>query len=183
MKGPMPLARLLGFAALLSPLSVSAKCHADTFTFTPSNGDPSITFSIGNATTPTFSLSGEGFFDKVVTTDKQSLTVTFLSAAYDQDLSWEGYGLLDLEIYMNDTNLAYFVDGAQLYSGNEYSPTFLTGTYDLTPDPANVYVDYANIAGGILAITNDVAVTPEPSSIALLATGVLGTLGIMRRLR
>ena len=57
----------------------------------------------------------------------------------------------------------------QVYGGTEDAPTFLTGTFGLT--------DYASDANGLPA-TLTITAVPEPSSLMLLATGMLALLGL-----
>ena len=57
----------------------------------------------------------------------------------------------------------------QIYGGSEDAPTFLTGTFGLT--------DYASDANGLPA-TLTITAVPEPSSLMLLATGMLALLGL-----
>src|SRR6266513_2141985 len=57
----------------------------------------------------------------------------------------------------------------QVYGGTEDAPTFLTGTFGLT--------DYASDGNGLPASLTITAV-PEPSSLMLLATGMLALLGL-----
>jgi len=57
----------------------------------------------------------------------------------------------------------------QVYGGSEDAPTFLTGTFGLT--------DYAS-DGNCLPATLTITAVPEPSSLMLLATGMLALLGL-----
>jgi len=57
----------------------------------------------------------------------------------------------------------------QIYGGSEDAPTFLTGTFGLT--------DYASDGNGLPA-TLTITAVPEPSSLMLLATGMLALLGL-----
>ncbi len=59
--------------------------------------------------------------------------------------------------------------GNALYKGSNTQPTFLLGTFDLV-----------GADSGVLTISNP-AVTPEPSPVVLLATGLLGILSMLRR--
>ena len=102
-----------------------------------------------------------------------ALTVAF----YDPTPYIPYYGPLDLGIYDFTTNSYLYFNGAQLFSGLTFQPTFLPGTYDLSGDTA-----LGNSAAATLVIdASDPSPVPEPSSIALLATGILGLAATARR--
>jgi hypothetical protein len=69
--------------------------------------------------------------------------------------------------------------GPQLFAPDAGDPTFLLGTYSLAgndPSGALPFINYT------LTITQETrsAATPEPSSLALFSTGILGLIGFTR---
>lgn len=74
------------------------------------------------------------------------------------------------------------LEGDQVYSGDESSPTVLLGSY--TPTFESITVDGASFGvtdPSPVDISPAASVTPEPSSFALLGTGLLGIAGTLRR--
>jgi len=77
----------------------------------------------------------------------------------------------------NDGGTGLVIDrtGEQLFTGSVTQPTFILGTFDLSP--ANTALFNGDLT---LNITSAPAV-PEPSSFALLGTGMLGLAGAIKR--
>lgn len=75
--------------------------------------------------------------------------------------------------YEGDGVVGYFTQGAQLYSGEVFQPTLITGTYALT----------AFIDGNPYTLT--VSAVPEPTTWAMLfgGLGVVGAIAQRRRAR
>ena len=93
-----------------------------------------------------------------------------------------GPSSLETLIFISTLSLGGFYDGsipaatygAQVYTGAESAPTFVPGTYDLTDYGVTGYD--TNGLPGTLEIT-----APEPSSLLLLAIGLLGVAGLSRK--
>ncbi|HEY5329978.1 MAG TPA: PEP-CTERM sorting domain-containing protein [Acidobacteriaceae bacterium] len=170
------------FLFLLSALVVPAAAHADTFTFVPDSGDPTLAFSIPDSTTPSFFVSDSyAHYDTLTATNGDPLIVVFWSDAVATARENNGFGgHLDTEIVDEASGLSYLLDGPTLYTGDESSPAFIVGTYYLMTDP---FGPNNNLVGGTLTITagDSAAPTPEPSSYVLFGTGLLGAFGAIRR--
>lgn len=158
---------------ILAPalLFASVAARASTIDdFTLQSGTTTITFSIPLPASPDNSLEGVfSDFDVPVAVNGTAATSssseeTFLNSTFDapKDLH-VSYALAGQTEVLNE-------DGQQLYTGSESSPTFDLGTFAFT-------------SGDTLTITQVAtpAVTPEPSSIALLGTGLLGAAGVLRK--
>ena len=161
--------RVLAKALYLLVIATTATvAKADTFKLT-GDGD-TYTFSIASSPTVTeipfgFEVTGVTVVENGVS--QANSTLTFFDTAFSGGL----------EIQPNVNTLVF--DSDQLYSGTNDSPTFLLGTFKLTDDVDGskyklvIKADKAGDPSG--------SPVPEPSSVALLATGGLAFAGAARR--
>jgi PEP-CTERM motif len=157
--------RFILFAiALFAVFAIPAAAHADTITLTV-DGDVSYTYTV--ASTASFSQGGEWVGYDNAPNGGSSLF-------YNPDFaSSEGWGPLDLEWVNGSTQ--YFFTGAKLYSGDGSDAVLTPGSYDLGAASNFGMFHTANL------VIKAGAVTPEPSSLALLGTGMLSVVGMVRR--
>ena len=151
--------------ALLAAFAIPAVAHADTITLSIDGGPP-IVFVLPIA--PSFSTNGVNF-GYVINGDGSEISIDN-PAAFTAD----NEGPLDFFIFID--GIGYEFEGVSLYTGSESNPVLTPGTYDL--DPASVL---GRTDTATLIIRPNSAVVPEPSSLALLGTGILGGGGLMRR--
>jgi hypothetical protein len=154
--------------ALATSATVAAKADPLDFTLTGQGTD--ITFTLNSSPTVSSYSNTHGDFvlDNVVldvnghhdTTD-----LTFFKSAFGGGLE-AGSGYTEL----------FNLFGAQLFTGLLSNPTFTTGNFTLEPQ-GNDYA-YCNQGSYKLSIVDPTAVTPEPSSMLLLTTGVFALLGV-----
>lgn len=67
------------------------------------------------------------------------------------------------------------LSGLQLFTGSTSDPTFVRGTYDL------IETDAPNDPTETLVISTAATAVPEPATLALLGTGMIGLLATRRK--
>lgn len=178
---------LFTVAAGLTFAVLPTAAHADQFTI---SGAQSISFSLPASPVPsTFAVSRGFTVDNVnmtVNGSAQTESLIFFEdgiAIGSQVSIGEMNGMLNLNV-SNPLLIAFSTipgvplpNSDPLYThGTEANPTFNLGTYALEDPRTQTITSTLTIAPDPI-----VAATPEPSSFALLGTGLLGLAGAVRR--
>jgi hypothetical protein len=156
--------------------SVYITAHAASFQdFSFSlDGGPAVTFTL-DPTAPSIVLFGVGVAYNPVTFS-DGTTGNFVEFTEPSVEALESMGPADFGI-INAANFEENFVGPQLYTGSESDPIFNPGTYNLIGDDFTKTPATETLT---LTIGSPPAV-PEPSSMVLFGTGVLGCAGAVRR--
>src|ERR1700679_4309535 len=160
-------------AALLVALDTTASvaAKADTLDFSITGHGTDITFSLPSSPTPSSFSFSNGDFEianvvlDVNGTDQTDNLFFFLGGSFGGGAATSPSSLFDLF-------------GAQLFTGSLNDPTFKTGDFSMTTEAG--FEGFCNQSGYDLDITKQgpPSMAPEPSSVLLLATGVLALLAM-----
>lgn len=166
--------RLSSFAAIAALLTASCSpaLADEVFTLTDTTGAPT-TISFTIPAMPTIAnVNGADAFTLA------GVPISFNGVTMDEEVEFSDPTFnIALAIY-NPGAVFVNLGGPQLFTGTINNPAFTAGgPYLLTTQGTNIYNDDFS-----LTITSTGAsVTPEPSSIVLLSTGLLGVVGVARK--
>jgi hypothetical protein len=160
-------------AATLTP------AHADTFTFTSTDGTLDVTGAISGLPTFTEPANGGAVYENVPITNNGTPLLSDIAFFNPVLSSAAGLPPLDFTFYIGSDFYGY--GGPQVYTGSPSDPVLMPGTYDLT-GYVGTYApgEFTASGGGTLTIAATPAV-PEPSSLILLGSGVLSLAAVARR--
>jgi PEP-CTERM motif len=168
---------LFTLALLASALTLPLTAHADPiddFVITSDHSSTLITFSLPASPTdalPFFIMDGPEFGGFTI----EDVSVTVNGHTSQENLTFVGAfaegsaGLIGAGLYLHSQIL---------YTGLASSPTFRIGSFDDAFDSVNTSGPPMSYT---ITITPETATTPEPSTLALLTTGIFGLIAVAPR--
>jgi PEP-CTERM motif len=150
-------------------LSINHVARADTYQF---NFGSSFTFDLNSTIVPTRSDSGAFYIDVADSVNSSHYTVGFGDFSDEDEFGIGSTNLFIMDDIIGVTSgglLGFDFASSPFYTGTPSNPTFLLGTF--------------SGAGGTLVVTDltPPSAIPEPSTVVLLGTGLLGLAGAARR--
>jgi PEP-CTERM motif len=163
--------------AILAVFAIPAAAHADSFTFTPDQGS-SISFNLDPSqiiwTDPGVGVS----YYPITTTTGDTIQLVFYipDSWIPEPMDFEIF-ILDGANFPDGTLYGDYYDGPNLFTGDLTAPVFIPGSYDLTASDHG----HGTETGRLVIDGGGPAPVPEPSSLALLGTGIAGLGEMLRR--
>ncbi len=179
--------RFYSFVAAAALLSASLAAHADTLTISEVFPSPTVLGGQGSYSNP-FAR----FNPALGTLTSYTLTVAGIGTSTDgktPELVFKAPGTFDGVVDTNTSGSGTFTfsaSGSSLFSGDlqaisgSGTAQFLLQDYSQR-DPSSTILNFTQSDLTYTYTAAPVATTPEPSSFALLGTGLLGALGVARK--